>query len=109
VTTGSHRLRRSHRWIAGAWLIGTGVALAVTLRSLATQDYDGLNNLFQWPFGLPWMLLPMFSGSSNVAYAWLSAACGVVNAILIYAWLRSQATLKEQQRLLERARQRHQQ
>ena len=41
------------------WTVAVGVALAITLRSLSTDDFDGLNNFWQIPFALPWFVLPV--------------------------------------------------
>jgi hypothetical protein len=59
-----------------------------TLRSLNQSGFDGLNNLIQFPFGLPWMLLPMPALTrSHVADAWFDAGWGCLNAFLIYRWI----------------------
>ena len=79
--------RRKAAVVAGLWALGTIVALVVTLPVVqADRDFDGLNNMLQIPFALPWFLLPI--GTSNhVLDAWVVAGMGLVNAALIYVWL----------------------
>jgi hypothetical protein len=62
-------------------------ALIVTLPAVApSKDFDGLNNLFQIPFALPWFLLPVVT-RDHVLDAWITAGMGLLNAALIYARL----------------------
>ena len=72
----------------------------MTLWSLSTQDFDGMNNLLQIPFALPWLLLPFFHGTSSVAFAWIAAGCGAFNAALIHFWGRREADLADAKRRL---------
>lgn len=80
---------RQRNLVTGAWIVGTAIALVVTLASLSRDDFDGLNNLWQIPFALPWFLLPAFG--SNAVQAWIAAAMGLLNALLIYRWLSRQS------------------
>ena len=67
--------------------MGVAVALAGTLQSLSQSEFDGLNNLFQIPFALPWFLLPIPAFTHNhVTDAWIDAGWGCLNADLIYCW-----------------------
>jgi len=61
-----------------SWSLAVAGALAVTLDSLATEDIDGLNNILQIPFALPWFLLPLpgLTGWSNETDAWVTAGMG---------------------------------
>jgi hypothetical protein len=62
------------------------VALTATLQSLSQHDFDGLNNMLQIPFALPWFLLPI--GTSDYVWnAWVTAGMGWANAIVVYLWL----------------------
>lgn len=71
-----------------AWLGCVAGALAVTLRSLATDDNDGLNYLFQIPFALPWALLFQVRGQGGNALAVHLAVSGAVNSVLVFAIVR---------------------
>lgn len=75
------------------WSVAVAGALAVTLHSLNTDDFDGLNNLLQIPLALPWFLLPLpaLTGWSHEVDAWAVAAMGWANGLLIAAWLRRRA------------------
>lgn len=64
-----------------------GVALVVTLHSLRTEDFDGLNNLFQIPFALPWFLIPIGGIWSHETDAWVAAGMGWFNGLLILTLL----------------------
>ena len=65
------------------WLIGNFVALVFTLHSLAHYDFDGLNNLFQFPFAFPWFVLPTTPFLTYKQDAWLWAGYGVLNAVIL--------------------------
>ncbi len=81
------------------WCLMVAVALSSALESLRTDDFDGLNNMFQLPFAFPWALLPIGGFWSNEADSWLLAALGWLNglAILIFldGWI---ARLRHRQR-----------
>lgn len=73
--------------VAGLWALGTATALAVTLPSVQPgKDFDGLNNMFQISFALPWSLLPVGS-RDHVRDTWVAAGMGLLNAGLIYRWM----------------------
>lgn len=83
----------AHRWraelIGGGWALGTVGALVLTLPAVAPgKNFDGLNNLFQIPFALPWFLIPLAPRASGVASAWIAAGMGILNAALIFVWVR---------------------
>lgn len=61
------------------------VALIVTLRSLSAEDFNGLNNMLQIPFALPWWLV-VPAPTSHQADAWVTAGLGLLNSGLLY-WL----------------------
>ena len=75
--------------IAVLWAIGVAVALRATLDSLRTEAFDGLNNLSQFPFGLPWVMLPLIGifGWSYETSAWVDAGWGWLNAVLVLLYL----------------------
>lgn len=83
--------------VAVAWAVLVGVALMWTLDSLRTEDFDGLNNMFQIPFALPWLLFPAPAvfGQSYEADAWVTAGMGWFNAVLLVflvpRWIRRSA------------------
>jgi hypothetical protein len=54
------------------WSLAVAGALQTTLQSLRAEDFDGLNNMFQIPFALPWFLLPLpaVTGWSYETDAW---------------------------------------
>jgi hypothetical protein len=80
--------RRTAVLIASCWVVGTLVALITTLQSLSTDDFDGLNNMLQIPFALPWFLIPIPALTNNhVVDAWITAGMGLLNAALIYWWI----------------------
>lgn len=72
-----------------AWCVMVVGALAVTLDSLRTQDFDGLNNISQLPFALPWVLLPLpaITGWSNETDAWVVAGMGLLNGAILGLWI----------------------
>ncbi len=51
------------------------VALIVTLRSLSTEDFDGLNNMLQIPLALPWWVV-VPAPTSHKADALVTAGLG---------------------------------
>src|SRR5262245_47768990 len=79
----SERQRRPWRWkprvtvisvvIALAWCVLVAIALQSTLSSLRTDDFDGLNNMLQIPFALPWFLIPIGGLWSHETDAWVAA------------------------------------
>jgi hypothetical protein len=74
-------------WIAGGvYLVLVVAAVVATLVSLATEDFDGLNNLFQLPLAFPWVLLPV--GVTPIIDAWVLGGMGALNAALLFFWLR---------------------
>jgi hypothetical protein len=68
---------------AGVWTCLVAAALASTLDSLSSDDFDGLNNLAQIPLAFPWSLLPV--GDDHVVNAWRDACFGLVNAVIVHA------------------------
>jgi hypothetical protein len=76
------RLDRVAAWCGGIWAVLAFGALLQTLRSLDTSGFDGLNNMLQVPFSLPWWLV-IPAPSSHFADAWLTFAMAMVNAVLI--------------------------
>lgn len=83
------------RWpevILTAWVGGVLVALLLTLDSLRQDDFDGLNNVLQLPFALPWILLaPMVGlsvGNDHVLNAYVDAGVGLFNGALLYMGMR---------------------
>jgi len=75
---------------AALWALGALVAFLVTLPAVHPgEDFDGLNNLWQIPFALPWFLLPYAAVTNNhVVDAWIDFAMGLLNAGLLYWFLR---------------------
>jgi hypothetical protein len=90
-------VRRIPALCAIAWAIGTAGALALTLASLSEYSFDGLNNLLQIPFALPWFLLPLpaIFNWSNTTDAWATALMGWVNSVLIYLLLMRRARRRD--------------
>lgn len=86
-----HRPRRTRRlrvtWpslgVSVIWCLLVGGALAATLDSLRTEDLDGLNNMIQIPFALPWFLVPVGGIWSYETDAWIAAGMGWFNGLLI--------------------------
>lgn len=77
--------------VCGIWMAAVTFALASTLGSLRTDDFDGLNNLWQIPLALPWFLLTPVLASGYRSQAWVDAGWGVVNGVLIYLLARAWA------------------
>jgi hypothetical protein len=69
------------------WSLMVAGALAVTLNSLRSSDFDGLNNMLQIPFALPWFLLPL-TGWSHEMDAWAVAWMGWLNGAILALWVR---------------------
>jgi hypothetical protein len=61
--------------------------LLAALDSLSKSDFDGLNNIFQLPFALPWFLLPIGGIWSHEVDAWVAAGMGWLNAALLLLYL----------------------
>jgi hypothetical protein len=82
-----------NRWPAGvlavvAWVALVAVGLVTTLHSLRHDDFDGLNNILQIPFALPWFLIPIAT-SDHIRNAWMDAGFGLLNAgLLFHLWPR---------------------
>ena len=72
--------------VAALWALGVAGALAFTLAGIRSGNFDGLNNATQMPFALPWLLIPIGT-RDQVVNAWELAACGWLNAVLIYMWI----------------------
>ncbi|MGH9267932.1 MAG: hypothetical protein ACRD0D_07120 [Acidimicrobiales bacterium] len=84
------RLSESNRLplaVAGVYAALVVIALAVTWRSVSSEDFDGLNNILQIPLALPWWIV-VPAPASHKADAVLTAGLGLVNAGLIYVVLR---------------------
>jgi hypothetical protein len=85
--------RRSRRRFLGAgylacvYLLLVVLALLNTLRSLRSEEFDGLNNFLQVPLAMPWFLL-IRTGTNRSFNAFVDAGLGMVNASLLYAFLR---------------------
>jgi hypothetical protein len=71
------------------WSLAVAGALQTTLQSLRTEDFDGLNNMFQIPFALPWFLLPLpaVTGWSYETDAWVVAGMGWFNGLILGTWI----------------------
>jgi hypothetical protein len=67
------------------WSLLVAGALVATLDSLRTSDFDGLNNILQIPFALPWFLLPLpaMKSWSYETDAWAVAAMGWMNGAIL--------------------------
>jgi hypothetical protein len=61
------------------------VALIVTLDSLRADEFDGLNNILQIPFALPWVVIPIGGRWSHETDAWIVAGMGWCNGLLVVA------------------------
>jgi hypothetical protein len=55
--------------------------------ALRAEPFDGLNNLFQIPFALPWFLIPIGGIWSHETDAWIAAGMGWFNGLLILMFL----------------------
>lgn len=64
-------------------MIFVAIGLVTTLQSLTDDDFDGLNNMLQIPFALPWWLVVPAPWSHTVD-AWATAGLGVINAAIVY-------------------------
>ena len=79
--------------VALVWTALVAAALLVTLDSLRTDDFDGLNFIFQIPFALPWLLIPIGIGfpiggiGSHETDAWIFAGFGWLNGFLLLLFL----------------------
>jgi hypothetical protein len=73
--------------VAITWAIAVAAALTATLGSLSTDDFDGLNNIFQIPFALPWFLIPIGGIWSDEVDAWVVAGMGWGNAVILLLFL----------------------
>jgi hypothetical protein len=77
------------RWVVlgfvVAWGLLVALALADTLHSLRTTEFDGLNNIAQLPLALPWVLLPLpaITGWSYETDAWVVAGMGLLNGAIL--------------------------
>lgn len=81
-----------YRWdivVPILWISGTIVGLVLTLNALENSDFDGLNNIYQIPFALPWFILPTANLFTHEQDAWIVAAEGLLNAVIISIWLRA--------------------
>jgi hypothetical protein len=86
-STNWHRFLRADIVLPSLWIAGTIVALLSTLHSLRIEEFDGLNNILQIPFALPWFLLPI--GTSNhFLDAYMVSLMGLANAGILNRWLR---------------------
>ncbi|MGQ0434171.1 MAG: hypothetical protein ACT452_17425 [Microthrixaceae bacterium] len=73
---------------AALWALGTVAALLITLPYVQPGvDFDGLNNMFQVPFALPWFLL-LTGSNDHVRDTWMLAGVGLVNSAIIYCAIR---------------------
>jgi hypothetical protein len=81
------RITRLSAGVFVIWSLLVGGALVATLYSLRTEDFDGLNNLFQIPFALPWFLVPIGGIWSHETDAWIAAGMGWFNGLLILMFL----------------------
>lgn len=81
------RLTQKEVVLPAAWATATVLALVATLASLRRDDFDGLNNIYQLPLAFPWIILPV--GTKNHEFnAYVMAAMGLANAVLLAVWLR---------------------
>jgi hypothetical protein len=69
------------------WSVAVGLALVSTLNSLHSDDFDGLNNILQIPFALPWFLIPIGGIWSHEVDAWIAAGFGWFNGLFILLFL----------------------
>jgi hypothetical protein len=73
--------------VFATWSLLVGGALVGTLHSLRTEPFDGLNNMFQIPFAMPWFLIPIGGIWSLETDAWIAAGMGWFNGLLILMFL----------------------
>jgi hypothetical protein len=78
-------------WVSVAvslvWCVLVAGALVWTLNGVSpSHPFDGLNNLFQIPFALPWFLIPSGVHSQRTD-AWIAASYGWLNGVLILVFL----------------------
>lgn len=84
VTLGGNRqLSRLAIAAATLWVLLVTIGLVTTLQSLSDDGFDGLNNMLQVLFALPWWLVVPAPWSHTVD-AWVTAGLGVVNAGLVF-------------------------
>jgi hypothetical protein len=69
--------------MTAAWDALVAYALTTALRTLSRDDFDGLNNLFQIPFALPWFLIPLGGLWSHATDAWIIAGYGWFNGVIL--------------------------
>jgi hypothetical protein len=81
------RITRLSAGVFAVWSLLVGGALFATLHSLRAEPFDGLNNLFQIPFALPWFLIPIGGIWSHETDAWIAAGMGWFNGLLILMFL----------------------
>lgn len=81
------RVTRLSAGVFAIWMLAVGAALISTLDSYRTDDFDGLNNIFQIPFALPWFLIPIGGIWSNEVDAWIAAGMGWLNGLVILFFL----------------------
>lgn len=81
------RITRLSAGVFAVWSLCVGGALVATLHSLRAEPFDGLNNLFQIPFALPWFLIPIGGIWSHETDAWIAAGMGWFNGLLILMFL----------------------
>lgn len=85
------RITRLSAGVFVVWSLLVGEALIATLDSLRTEGFDGLNNLFQIPFALPWfvmwLVIPIGGIWSYETDAWITAGMGWFNGLLILMFL----------------------
>jgi hypothetical protein len=84
--------RRRAAVAAGVWTAFVVLGLIATLQSLAHDDFDGLNNMLQIPFAMPWFLLPVAGLWSHEVDAWVVAGYGLLNAAIIFVVMSKRAT-----------------
>ena len=69
------------------WSVLVAAALVWTLDGISpSHPFDGLNNMLQIPFALPWFLIPI-GVTSQRTDAWIAAGQGWLNAVLILVFL----------------------
>ena len=93
---------RRRRWrlplvFLATWSLMVASALAATLSSLRTSDFDGLNNVLQLPLALPWALIPTpaRTGWTHTTDAWACALMGLANGMIIAAMMERCLTIRD--------------